>query len=157
MVGTVYYISPEVLESQYDISCDVWSLGVILIVLLTGQAPFDGIEDREIMDNIMKKNVIVPKEISATAKNLISRCLMAPDKRIKAHEILEHPWLIDRQRRATISQKMDVATMKRFSESNRLKKLVLTIIASQVKSKDVEDLAKLFKSLDLNNDGQLSR
>lgn len=52
---------------------------------------------------------------------------------------------------------MDVSSMKRFSEANRLKKLVLTIIASQVKSKDVEDLAKLFKSLDLNNDGQLSR
>lgn len=46
MVGTVYYISPEVLESQYDISCDVWSLGVILIVLLTGQPPFEGEEDR---------------------------------------------------------------------------------------------------------------
>jgi len=46
MVGTVYYISPEVLESQYDISCDVWSLGVILIVLLTGEAPFAGEEDR---------------------------------------------------------------------------------------------------------------
>lgn len=78
MVGTVYYISPEVIESQYDISCDVWSLGVILLVLLTGEAPFEGEEDREIMYNIMKKNVIVPKGISATAKNLISRCLMPP-------------------------------------------------------------------------------
>lgn len=109
------------------------------------------------MNNIMKKNVIIPKGISVTAKNLISRCLMPPEKRIKASEILDHPWLIDKQRRVTISQKMDVSSMKKFSEANRLKKLVLTIIASQVKSKDVEDLAKLFKSLDLNNDGQLSR
>lgn len=36
------------------------------------------------MSNIMKKNVIIPKGISATAKNLISRCLMPPEKRIKA-------------------------------------------------------------------------
>ena len=109
------------------------------------------------MNNIMKKNVIIPKGISVTAKNLISRCLRPPEKRIKASEILDHPWLIDKQRRVTISQKMDVSSMKKFSEANRLKKLVLTIIASQVKSKDVDDLAKLFKSLDLNNDGQLSR
>lgn len=157
MVGTVYYISPQVLNSEYDISCDVWSMGVMLIVLLTGAAPFAGQKDDEIMNNIMQKNAILPKDISPTVKNLITRCLMPVNKRIKANEILEHPWMIDKMKKATINQKMDVNILRKFSQANRFKKMVLTIIASQVKSKDIDDIANLFKILNTKNDGSLSR
>ena len=41
-VGSPHYIAPEVLTSEYDEKCDIWSLGVIMFTLLAGKPPFDG-------------------------------------------------------------------------------------------------------------------
>ena len=51
-----YYIAPEVIAGRYDHRCDVWSLGVILYILVTGCPPFFGDEDKEILKEIAKFN-----------------------------------------------------------------------------------------------------
>jgi len=52
IVGTSYYVSPEILQKNYDERCDVWALGVLLHVITTATAPFSGESDQEILQNI---------------------------------------------------------------------------------------------------------
>ena len=42
MIGTPYYVSPEVLRGSYTEKCDIWAVGVIMFFLLSGTQPFDG-------------------------------------------------------------------------------------------------------------------
>jgi calcium-dependent protein kinase len=59
-VGTAYYVSPEVLAGDYDEKCDVWSAGVILYILLTGEPPFNGPNDNDIYKKILAKKFSFP-------------------------------------------------------------------------------------------------
>lgn len=61
--GTAYYIAPEVLDGTYDERCDVWSLGVLLYIMLTGIPPFFGTSDLEILENVksMKYSLDIPE------------------------------------------------------------------------------------------------
>jgi calcium-dependent protein kinase len=52
--GTPYYIAPEILAGEYDEKCDVWSVGVIMFILLSGRPPFDGDSDEEILGLVSK-------------------------------------------------------------------------------------------------------
>jgi calcium-dependent protein kinase len=52
--GSSYYIAPEVINGCYDEKCDVWSMGVVAYVLLSGCAPFGGRSDTEIMTQVQK-------------------------------------------------------------------------------------------------------
>jgi len=56
MAGTNLYLSPEIVNNvSYDYSCDFWSLGVLIYIMSNGCAPFLGINDYEIYDNIVNK------------------------------------------------------------------------------------------------------
>ena len=57
--GTAYYIAPEVLTTSYDEKCDVWSIGVLMHILLSGKPPFDGKDDKEIIKKVKKGEIQV--------------------------------------------------------------------------------------------------
>lgn len=73
--GTSYYIAPEVLNKYYDERCDVWSIGVMLYILLSGKPPFDGDDDNEITEQVKLGKVSfsdeIWHEISAEGKDLL--------------------------------------------------------------------------------------
>ena len=50
--GTAYYIAPEVINGNYNEKCDIWSIGVIMYILLSGKPPFDGEEDSDILKKV---------------------------------------------------------------------------------------------------------
>jgi calcium-dependent protein kinase len=50
--GTSFYIAPEVLQHNYNEKCDLWSIGVLMYILLSGQPPFDGDNEKEILTKV---------------------------------------------------------------------------------------------------------
>jgi len=50
--GTPYYIAPEVINQRYDEKCDIWSVGVILYIMLSGKPPFNGKDDDDILHKV---------------------------------------------------------------------------------------------------------
>ncbi|KAL4624059.1 serine/threonine-protein kinase D3 isoform X1 [Arapaima gigas] len=101
VVGTPAYLAPEVLRSKgYNRSLDMWSVGVIIYVSLSGTFPFN--EDEDINDQIQNAAFMYPptpwKEISAEATDLINNLLQVKmRKRYSVDKSLSHPWLQDYQ------------------------------------------------------------
>uniref|UniRef100_A0A8C9TD67 Serine/threonine-protein kinase n=1 Tax=Scleropages formosus TaxID=113540 RepID=A0A8C9TD67_SCLFO len=96
VVGTPAYLAPEVLRSKgYNRSLDMWSVGVIVYVSLSGTFPFN--EDEDINDQIQNAAFMYPptpwKEISAEATDLINNLLQVKmRKRYSVDKSLSHPW-----------------------------------------------------------------
>ena len=58
IVGTSYYVSPEILHKDYDERCDIWALGVLLHVITTATAPFPGDSDQEILEKVKNSGYV---------------------------------------------------------------------------------------------------
>ncbi|KAJ3125904.1 hypothetical protein HK100_010541, partial [Physocladia obscura] len=94
MCGTPNYISPEIVSRQpYGLSSDLWSLGCMLVTMLTGKPPFDSQAVKSTLDKVSRVEYYLPDSISDDAKDLISRLLMKdPKKRLTLRDILSHKW-----------------------------------------------------------------
>ncbi|XP_067577074.1 serine/threonine-protein kinase D2 isoform X2 [Pseudorca crassidens] len=101
VVGTPAYLAPEVLLNQgYNRSLDMWSVGVIMYVSLSGTFPFN--EDEDIKDQIQNAAFMYPacpwSCISAGAIDLINNLLQVKmRKRYSVDKSLSHPWLQEYQ------------------------------------------------------------
>ena len=98
VVGTPYYIAPEVLLKKYDKSCDMWSVGVVAYTLLAGYPPFNGSNNGEVCDAVRLGRYRFHSEewsrSSRESRQFIRQLLQKdPRKRMTAREALEHPWI----------------------------------------------------------------
>jgi len=95
-VGTPCYMAPEMITGGYHKSADLWSLGVVMYGLLSGNLPFPDLPDTDkTKQHVLRGRYHLrgpPWEtVSAAAKNLVSRLLTYdPEKRITASEALQH-------------------------------------------------------------------
>jgi calcium-dependent protein kinase len=163
VVGTPYYVAPEVLKGSYARECDVWSLGVILYVFLCGYPPFEGDSNTQIFKNILNQKLAFdPKEwsgVSDKAKDLLALMLERdPTKRLTAHGALSHEWFKDKSAIGSgVDKDTILARFKAFRAPQRLQQETLQFLAntryqdegeSPSTAFDFEGLRKAFRGLD---------
>ncbi|KFK27643.1 hypothetical protein AALP_AA8G409900 [Arabis alpina] len=100
VVGSAYYVAPEVLHRSYSTEADIWSIGVISYILLCGSRPFYGRTESAIFRCVLRANPnfedLPWPSISPIAKDFVKRLLNKDHrKRMTAAQALAHPWLRD--------------------------------------------------------------
>ncbi|XP_009615637.1 calcium-dependent protein kinase 20-like [Nicotiana tomentosiformis] len=162
VVGSPYYVAPEVLRKRYGPECDIWSAGVIIYILLSGVPPFWDETEQGIFEQIVKGELDLVSEpwptISESAKDLVRKMLARdPKKRLTAHEVLCHPWV--RVGGVAPDKPLDSAVLTRlnqFSAMNKLKKIAIRVIAENLSGEEIAGLKQMFKMIDTDNSGHIT-
>ncbi|KAJ9681071.1 hypothetical protein PVL29_020122 [Vitis rotundifolia] len=100
IVGSAYYVAPEVLHRSYYLEADIWSIGVITYILLCGSRPFWARTESGIFRAVLRADPnfddLPWPTVSAEAKDFVKRLLNKDyRKRMTAVQALTHPWLRD--------------------------------------------------------------
>ena len=162
-VGTLYYISPEIIKGNYDEKCDIWACGVILYILLAGYPPFSGNTDKEVYNLITNIKYDFEKErwknISKYAKELIKNMLTPAKNRYSAKQVLASKWL-EIKLKDNIDDKLsgilDYRQINKYKSYNKLKKAILTFIASRLSSEESSQIRNIFYNIDEDKNGYIS-
>lgn len=164
IVGTPYYIAPEVLEGKYNVKCDIWSLGVIMYILLSGYLPFGGNNAKEVFDKVKEGAPSFKqkewKRVSPEAIDLIQHMLVVnTSKRYTAEQWLKHKWfdvakgMIDDDFDSLDPQMLKNLT--EFKGASALKKAAMNLLVKTLNPKEIQNLREQFELLDTDQTGTL--
>eukprot|EP00271_Cylindrocystis_brebissonii_P019778 TRINITY_DN6209_c0_g1_i1.p1 TRINITY_DN6209_c0_g1~~TRINITY_DN6209_c0_g1_i1.p1 ORF type:complete len:563 (+),score=127.06 TRINITY_DN6209_c0_g1_i1:542-2230(+) len=162
IVGSPYYMAPEVLRRAYGPPADVWSAGVILYILLCGVPPFWAETEQGVAHQVLRAKVDFRRDpwpkVSDAAKELVKAMLNAdPLRRPTAEAVLKHRWIENATEAPDTPLGADVLSRIRdFSQMNQLKKKALLIIAEQLLEDEVKGLQAMFRAIDTDNSGAIS-
>ncbi|KAM6959144.1 death-associated protein kinase 2-like [Aplochiton taeniatus] len=128
MGGTPQYIPPEVINFEpLSTATDMWSIGVITFILLSGLSPFQGDTDEETLRNIIAMQYEFDEQhfraTSAMAKDFIQKLLVKdPNERMTAEDCLLHPWIKPLTRKQVANRNRASINMKNFKKLNAKRK-----------------------------------
>ncbi|GJN39344.1 hypothetical protein PR202_gb28455 [Eleusine coracana subsp. coracana] len=129
IVGSAYYVAPEVLHRSYSMEADIWSIGVITYILLCGSRPFWARTESGIFRSVLRADPNFDDSpwpsVSAEAKDFVKRFLNKDyRKRMTAVQALTHPWLRDEQRQIPLDI-LIFRLLKQYLRATPLKRLAL--------------------------------
>ena len=169
VVGSSYYIAPEVLNKKYNEKCDTWSVGVILYMFLVGRAPFDGDNDDEIIQNIKMgcfnsehhKLQTASLEVQDLVKQLLE---VNVSNRLSAAEALKHPWFVKFDSKRLYKNievdrvEMYIDRLMHYQINSKFQQMVLAFIVHNVPdSEETKNILKIFRQFNENDDGKLTK
>ncbi|KAL2326009.1 hypothetical protein Fmac_025067 [Flemingia macrophylla] len=159
IVGSAYYVAPEVLHRSYGTEADMWSIGVIAYILLCGSRPFWARTESGIFRAVLKANPSFDEapwpSLSADAKDFVKRLLNKDyRKRLTAAQALSHPWLVNHRDDMKIPLDMIIHKLvKAYICSSSLGKSALGALAKTLTVAQLAYLRDQFTLLGPNKSG----
>ena len=164
VMGSSYYIAPEVLNKKYNFKCDLWSLGVVMYVLLTKKIPFFGKDDKEVRKSIIKKK-FNPEPIQIFSKyvqDLIADLLEKNvDKRLNAEKALTYEIFKVYKCKETINKvnlneiKPYIENIKKYKRHTFFQETAISYLIHNCDIEEVPVALKLFNLFDVNDNGKI--
>ena len=164
-VGTPSYMSPEMIDGNVTYVSDIWSVGVIVYQMITGDLPFKDDDNKTLYEKIKNGNydteILNEKDCSEEVKDFINKALQKDIKnRLTVDEALNHPWIkkfsINNLDQSLINED-SIKLFIQFSKRPALHKEIFYFFAKISNETDIVDYKNVFNSFDANNKGCLSK
>ena len=169
IVGSIYYLAPEVLNREYNEKCDTWSVGVILYMFLVGKPPFNGLNNDEIMNSIKTKEYDENNEkliqASPEVRDLIKGLLNKnTDERFSAKQALNHQWfnkfngrkLFENFKNEDIQHFID--NLFNYTFHSKIQQLVIAFLVHNLPTSDSSrNILKLYRYFNTSGDCKLTK
>ena len=170
-VGTPYTVAPEVIRGNYDEKCDIWAVGVIAFLLLSGDPPFGGCGGPEplltVRSNILRGSFYFEPEdiwclVSQKAKDFIRYLLVLdPKSRPTARDAQKHTWIREwvnktRTEDDNILNPNVVKALVTFKEFSDMRKLLCEVLSFTLLPDQIKELRKEFEKMDTDGSGEIS-
>lgn len=163
--GTLSYVAPEVLGKCYTSQCDMWSLGVIAFLLLSGSLPFkpNGAFTNQmaaVAEGAYKFREKDWEGVSALARDFTRSLLeIDPAKRLNAKAALQHRWLARRSSKRHDTEVLDdfvVAGLRNFGHTSKFKRASMSMMAWSISNAESEVFRKNFLRLNKDQTGRIT-
>ncbi|KAI4328961.1 hypothetical protein L6164_021271 [Bauhinia variegata] len=160
IVGSAYYVAPEVLHRSYSFEADIWSIGVITYILLCGSRPFWARTESGIFHAVLRADPnfddLPWPSVSAEAKDFVKRLLNKDyRKRMTAVQALTHPWLRDDNRPIPLDI-LIYKLVKSYLHASPFKRAALKALSKALTEDELVYLRAQFRLLEPNKDGHIS-
>ena len=169
IVGSAYYIAPEVLNQDYNEKCDTWSVGVILYMFITGRAPFGGQSNKEIINAIKTQTLDINNEkllkASPEVRDLIIGLLKNDtNERLSAKQALNHIWFTKFNGRKLFGNfrdediQMYIDNLFNYSFHSKIQQLVIAFLVHNLPTTDSSrNILKLYRYFNESGDCKLAK